>query len=130
MSKSRPIDERIETAKEEVRQKENRLKELLQQQKTQERRDRNHRLCERGGYLESILPDTIPLTLDQFKTYLNKTLMTDSANKILHGLAAENPTTGTAEPGSKSLSPEAAEAEENVTTSATAGITAAARQAG
>jgi hypothetical protein len=130
MSNTRPLDERIETAREEVRQKENRLKLLLQQQKSQERKDRNHRLCERGGYLESILPDTVPLSLEQFKTYLNKTLMTDFANKILHGLAADNSIADTAEPGSEIATTEATEAKQITATSASAGLTAATRQAG
>ena len=79
MLKTRTLADQIESAREEIRQRENRLKELVQKQKTQERNSRTRRLCERGGYLESILPNTIPLSLEQFKTFLNKTLKTDFA---------------------------------------------------
>ena len=90
MSKTKTLADQIESAREEIRQRENRLKELVQKQKTQARNNRTRRLCERGGYLESILPNTIPLSLEQFKTFLNKTLKTDFADKILKSLAAEN----------------------------------------
>jgi hypothetical protein len=83
MSTRKTLNEQITAAQEEIRQREARLKELLQKHKIQERKDRTHRLCERGGYLESILPDTIPLTDEQFKTFLDKTLLTDHAQRIL-----------------------------------------------
>ena len=57
------------------------LKELLQKQKVQERKERTHRLCERGGYLESILPEYVSLTAEQVKTFL-----TDFARQTLAGL--------------------------------------------
>ena len=86
MSKPKSYVDQIELAREEIRQRENRLKELLQKQKDLDRKARTHRLCERGGYLESVLPDTIPLTLEQFKAFINKTLTTDFASKTLHAL--------------------------------------------
>ena len=89
MSTRKPLSEQIEAAQAEIKQKENRLKELLQKHRAQERKERTHRLCERGGYLESILPETIPLTDEQFKSFLDKTLLTDFARRILNGLAAQ-----------------------------------------
>ena len=89
MSTRRTLNEQIESAREELRQKENRFKELLQKQKEQERRARTHRLCERGGYLESIMPETITLTKEQFQSFLDKTLLTDFARKTLSGLTAQ-----------------------------------------
>jgi len=130
MSKSRPLNERIESAKEEIKQKENRLKELLQKQKARERIDRNHRLCERCAYLESILPDTIPLTYEQFQTYLNKTLLTDFANRILWGLTVENvAAASTTNPDSGNIAPKPAETAHSVATPVSAGVTTTQRQA-
>ena len=56
------IAEQIANAKEDIKQGENKLKLLNQRQKEQERKARNHRLCSRGGYLESKLPEVITLT--------------------------------------------------------------------
>jgi len=131
MSKLRPLDERIESAREEIKQKENRLKELLQRQKAKERTDRNHRLCQRGAHLESILPDTIPLTFEQFKAYLNKTLLTEYANRILRELSAENASaveiTNT---NSRNTAPGSARVVQDSATPVTADITEKHRQAG
>ena len=118
MSKTRTLADQIESAREEIRQRENRLKELVQKQKTQERNSRTRRLCERGGYLESILPNTIPLTLEQFKTFLNKTLKTDFADKILQLLAADNTAADTVEPDSRSGAAELVETTEYIATPA------------
>ena len=68
--------EKITSIEEEIRQLENRRRQLVQEQKAQERRDRTKRLCRRMGLFESLLPDTIPLTEEQFKTFLEKTVMT------------------------------------------------------
>ena len=94
----KPIDERIETAKAEIKEKEALIKKLLQQQKEEDRRARTKRLCERAGYLESILPDTATLTKEQFQAFLDKTLLTGFAEKILKGIItpATEKTTGTA----------------------------------
>ena len=82
--------EKIANIEEEINQLNARKKELLQQHNEQERKARNHRLCKRGGLWESLLPDTITLTDDQFKTYLEKTLLTEYARKILRELNAQN----------------------------------------
>ena len=90
MTDIQKLNEQIEKAQKEIRQGENRIKELLQKEKVMERKDRTHRLCERGGYLESILPDTIPLSIEQFKSFLRKTLLTNEAKQILAALTAQN----------------------------------------
>ena len=41
------------------------------------------------GLFESLVPDTIPLTEEQFKTFLEKTVMTDHARRILDELTAQ-----------------------------------------
>ncbi len=77
--------EKITSIEEEIRQLENRRRQLVQEQK-----DRTKRLCRRMGLFESLVPDTIPLTEEQFKTFLEKTVMTDHARRILDGLTAQN----------------------------------------
>ena len=88
MSTRKPLADQIEAAQEEIRQRENRLKELLQKQKEQDRKARTHRLCERGGLLETLLPDTISLTSEQFKTFLEKTVANDFGRRTLANIAA------------------------------------------
>ena len=64
-------------------------KQLLTQEKEAERKARNGRLCRRMGLFESILPDTIQLTEERFKTFLNKTVANDFGKKTLASLVAE-----------------------------------------
>lgn len=89
--------EKITSIEEEIRQLENRRRQLMQEQKAQERRDRTKRLCRRMGLFESLVPDTIPLTEEQFKTFLEKTVMGDQARRILDGLTAQNAPTAPAQ---------------------------------
>jgi len=88
MAKSRL--EKIESIKIEIAQLENQRKRLLQAEKEQERKDRTKRLCKRAGLLESLLPDTIILTDEQFKIFLEKTIITEHSRRILDGLTARD----------------------------------------
>lgn len=81
--------EKITSIEEEIRQLENRRRQLVQEQKAQERRDRTKRLCRRMGLFESLVPDSIPLTEEQFKTFLEKTVAADHARRILDELTAQ-----------------------------------------
>lgn len=94
--------EKITSIEEEIRQLENRRRQLVQEQKVQERKvqerkDRTKRLCRRMGLFESLVPETIPLTEEQFKTFLEKTVCADHARRILDGLTAQNAATAPAE---------------------------------
>jgi len=97
--------EKIAGIEEQIQQLENQKKRLIQEQKAQERKDRTKRLCKRMGLLESLLPDTITLTDEQFKTFLEKAALSDYSRRILDGLTAQNAataapqTTGTAAQG-------------------------------
>ncbi len=82
---------------EEIRQLENKKKRLIQEQKEQERKDRTNRLCKRMGLFEKLLPDTIPLTEEQFKTFLEQTVLTEHSRRILDGLTAQNAATAPAQ---------------------------------
>ena len=90
MSKTRV--EKIAGIEEEIRQLENRRRQLVQEQKTQERKDRTKRLCRRMGLFESLVPDTIPLTEEQFKVFLEKTVAAEHSRRILAELTAQNDT--------------------------------------
>ena len=94
---TKTTDERLTTVEEQIKQLENRKKLLLQQQKTQERKERDHRLCKRGGYLEKIVPDSIPLTDEQFYQFLDKTLAGDYARRILDGFKKQSAGAGGSE---------------------------------
>ena len=90
MSSRNTIEQQIANAQEDIRQRENKVKRLLQQQKEQERKARTRRLCSRGGYVESRLPEIIPLTDEQFKAFFEKTLFGEYARKILDGITKQN----------------------------------------
>lgn len=85
--------EKIASIEEEIRQLKERQKLLKQQHSLQERKDRTKRLCKRMGLFESMLPDTIPLTDEQFKTFLEQTVATEHSRRILDGLTAQNAAT-------------------------------------
>jgi len=87
MAKTRT--EKINSIQDEIKQLENQRKRLLQAQREQERKDRTRRLCKRAGLLESMLPDTIPLTDELFKSFLEKTVTTEQSRRILDGLTAQ-----------------------------------------
>jgi len=80
MAKSKT--EKIADIQEQIAQLENQRKRLIQQQKEQERKDRTRRLCKRAGHLECMLPDTISFTDEQFKIFLEKTILSESARKL------------------------------------------------
>jgi hypothetical protein len=90
--------DKITGIEKQIEQLENERKKLLQEQKEQERKDRTKRLCKRGGLLESMLPDTVPLTDEQFKTFMEKTMLTDFTRRILDGLTAQGTTPPAAKP--------------------------------
>lgn len=97
--------EKITSIEEEIRQLENRRRQLVQEQKAQERKDRTKRLCRRMGLFESMLPDTITLTDEQFKTFLEQTVAAEQSRRILDELTAQNTATAAvkgAEPAAQS----------------------------
>ncbi len=97
--------EKIASIDEEIRQLTNKKKRLIQEQKEQERKDRTNRLCRRMGLFESLVPDSIPLTEEQFKTFLEKTVAAEHGRRLLDEMTAQNAATapaqgaGTAEQG-------------------------------
>ena len=49
------------------------------------------------GFIEKLLPDTIPLTEEQFKTFVEQTIATEHSRHILDGLTAQNAATAPAQ---------------------------------
>ena len=84
MAKSRL--EKIADYEAQIEQIKKRQRQERQKLSKEERSARTRRLCERMGLIESILPDTIALTADNFKTYLEKTITTEQSRRILDGL--------------------------------------------
>lgn len=95
--------EKIADIELQLEQLENQRKKLVQEQKIQERKDRTKRLCKRMGLFESMLPDTIPLTDEQFKIFLEKTVATEYGRRILDGLIAQNAAAAEPQTSDKSM---------------------------
>jgi len=85
----RTLEEQIELALKELKQKESRLRDLRARQRTQDDKARTHRLCRRGGYLESKLPELITITDEQFYTFVEKALLSGFAQKLLKSFIGE-----------------------------------------
>ena len=62
-------DEKADNA-EEIRQLNNRIKIITNRERDAERRERTHRLIEKGAIIESLLPATITLSGEEFKAFL------------------------------------------------------------
>jgi len=74
---SKTVDEKIANYDEKISQYQNKKKKLLQEQKAAERTARNNRLFRRAGLLESLMPETIELTDEQFEAFLKMTTAND-----------------------------------------------------
>ena len=83
MANRKTLDEKITAAKLEKEQAEACIKKLLQEQKSEERKARNHRFCKRGGFMEKLLPDLALLTDDQFETFFKNTTANNYGRKAL-----------------------------------------------
>ena len=85
--------EKIADIELQMTQLENLRKKLIQEQKQQERKDRTKRLCKRMGLFESMLPESISLTDEQFQIFLEKAVANEYGRRILNGLTAQNAAT-------------------------------------
>ena len=97
---SKTTTQRIDTLQEKIQQLENERKRLMNVQKETERKARTKRLIERGAILESLIADATTFTNEQIKTFLEKTVASDYAKKILDGIikqGGEPATTKTAQ---------------------------------
>ena len=90
MAEKTKLQLQIEASEKKIIEEKRHLKQLERKQTERDRTNRNHRLCKRHGYLESILPDTINLTDEQFQDFVKQHI----ASK--HGIAALATLTGQA----------------------------------
>ena len=79
----------IEDSKKKIRQFENREKMLRQKLSKEERRTRSHRLCVRGGFIESIVPELITMTDEDAQTFFRLALTSEPAREFLRKRAEE-----------------------------------------
>ena len=79
----------IEDGKKKIRQYENREKLLRQKLSREERKERNHRLCSRGGYLESLVPALIDMSEQEARDFLYTAVFSDKAQEFLRKRAGE-----------------------------------------
>ena len=96
--------EKIAAIELQMTQLENQRKKLIQEQKQQERKDRTKRLCKRMGLFESMLPESISLTDEQFQIFLEKTIAAEHSRRILDRLTAQR---GAQPPARNAAYPEA-----------------------
>ena len=74
------IDEKILMAEEEIKQLQNKRKKLISQQKQEERKKRDKRLCEKGAVFESIFNESKDFTKDEFYQLITSLIRKEEAN--------------------------------------------------
>ena len=79
----------IEDGKKKIRQYENRSKMLDRRLAIEKRKERNHRLCSRGGFMESIVPELITMTDEDAQTFFRLALTSEPAREFLRKRAEE-----------------------------------------
>ena len=93
MAKSR--QEKIANYDERIAQLENQRKKEQQMLKADERKARTKRLCSRHGLLESMLPEIINITDEQYQTFLERAVANDYGRGILAKITAQGAENGT-----------------------------------
>ena len=73
----------IEDGKKKIRQLENREKIIKQKLSVEERKARNHRLCKRGGFMESLVPELIAMPDEAAQTFFRLALTSEPAQEFL-----------------------------------------------
>ena len=91
MANRRTLDEQIVLAQKELKEKEQRVKDLLGRQRSKEDKARTNRLCKRGGQMEKLLPKLKLITDKQFDVFVEKALLSGYAEKILNEIMPTPP---------------------------------------
>ena len=73
----------LELTQKKIRQYENRSKMLDRRLAIEKRKERNHRLCSRGGYMEGITPELIDMSDEEVKAFLRLALTSEPAREFL-----------------------------------------------
>ena len=80
----------LERAQKKIRQYENRSKMLDRRLAIEKRKERNHRLSSRGGFIESIVPELITMTDEDAQTFFRLALTREPAREFLRKRAEES----------------------------------------
>ena len=83
------LNAEIEEGKKKIRQFENREKIIKQKLSVEERKARNHRLCKRGGFMESLVPELIAMPDEEAKAFLRLALTSEPAQEFLKKRAGD-----------------------------------------
>ena len=73
----------MELTQKKIRQYENRNKMLDRKLAIEKRKERNHRLCSRGGYLESLVPALIEMSEQEARDFLYTAVFSEKAQEFL-----------------------------------------------
>ena len=79
----------LERTEKQLQQYENRNKILNRKLSVEKRKERNHRLCSRGGFIESIVPELITMTDEDAQTFFRLALTSEPAREFLRKRAKE-----------------------------------------
>ena len=82
---------KIASIEERILQLQNQKKQEIQKQKASERKARTRRLCQRHGLIESMMPELISITDDQFKAFLEKAVYNAYGRDILRKILSQPP---------------------------------------
>jgi transposase len=80
---AKTLAEKIASKDEKIQQLLNDKKQLIQRQKTSERKERTSRLCRRHGLLEKFIPDLITITDEQFEAFVRTHINTNNGRNRL-----------------------------------------------
>lgn len=70
------------------------IREWGQKLSHEERKERNHRLCSRGGFIESVVPKRITMPEEDAKAFLRLALTSEEAREFLRKRAPAHTMTG------------------------------------
>ena len=73
----------LERTQKKIRQYENRSKMFDRRLAIEKRKERNHRLCSRGGFIESIVPELITMTDEDAAALLRLALTSEPVREYL-----------------------------------------------
>ena len=90
MATAKVLANQVRNLEEEIQQKQNLLKELKNKYNVQESKERTQRRIDRAKMLENLIEESDTLTDDQMKLFLEKTIQTNFARKILTELNGQN----------------------------------------
>ena len=88
---AKTLTEKRIDVEEQIRKLENHRKQLVQQEKAEERKARTNRLCKRGGAVEKLLPELATFTDEQFDLFVNRVILSEYTKRVIAELSADNP---------------------------------------